>query len=153
EQVRHRLLDSVNLHLRSDVEVGAYVSGGIDSSLVASLGSDHARTGRLQAFTGKFSIEEAYDESRYARLVAQEKNMILHEVDISEDDFISDIAKVIYHLDAPVAGPGSFPQYVVSRMVRDHVKVVLGGQGGDEIFGGYARYLLAYFEQCIKGAI
>ena len=153
EGVRERLFDSVALHLRSDVEVGAYVSGGVDSSLVATLGRERAGSGRFQAFTGKFSAGEAFDESRYARLLAQEKGMQLHEIDITEADFLANIARVIYHLDAPVAGPGSFPQYMVSRLVKEHVKVVLGGQGGDEIFGGYARYLLAYFEQCIKGAI
>jgi asparagine synthase (glutamine-hydrolysing) len=153
QQVRQRLFDSIGLHLRSDVEVGAYVSGGIDSSLVAALGRECAGTATFQAFTGKFSIDQGYDESGYARLLAGEKSMRLHEIDITEGDFVTNIAKVIYHLDVPVAGPGSFPQYMVSRMVREHVKVVLGGQGGDEIFGGYARYLLAYFEQCIKGAI
>jgi asparagine synthase (glutamine-hydrolysing) len=61
--------------------------------------------------------------------------------------------EVIYHLDQPVAGPGSFPQYMVSGLMKGKVKVVLGGQGGDETFGGYARYLLAYWEQCIKGAL
>ena len=68
-------------------------------------------------------------------------------------DFRDHIDDVIYHLDFPVAGPGSFPQFMVSELAAHHVKVVLGGQGGDEIFGGYARYLLAYFEQCIKAAI
>ena len=77
----------------------------------------------------------------------------LHELDIQSEDFVSSIEKIIYHLDEPVAGPGSFPQYEISRLASKHRKVVLGGQGGDEIFGGYARYLIAYFEQCIKGAI
>ena len=153
EELRSRLFESIDLHLRSDVEVGAYLSGGVDSSLVAALGRDHAVNGRLQAFNGRFVGDEKFDESRYAREVAREKGMLLHEIDISEDDFVSSMPSVIYHLDAPVAGPGSFPQYMVSAAVRKHVKVVLGGQGGDEIFGGYARYLLAYFEQCIKGAI
>jgi asparagine synthase (glutamine-hydrolysing) len=77
----------------------------------------------------------------------------LHEIDITVNDFIEHIRKVIYHLDYSVAGPGSFPQYMVSQLASQHCKVVLGGQGGDEIFGGYTRYLIAYFEQCIKAAI
>ena len=60
---------------------------------------------------------------------------------------------MIYHLDYPTAGPGSFPQFMVSREASRHGKVIVGGQGGDEIFGGYTRYLIAYFEQCIKAAI
>ena len=61
--------------------------------------------------------------------------------------------KLIYALDEPVAGPGLFPQYMVSKLAKEHVKVVLGGQGGDELFGGYARYLVGYLEQALKGAI
>jgi asparagine synthase (glutamine-hydrolysing) len=60
---------------------------------------------------------------------------------------------LIYYLDEPVAGPGLFPQYMVSKMASENVTVVLGGQGGDEIFGGYARYIVAYLEQALKGAI
>jgi asparagine synthase (glutamine-hydrolysing) len=153
EELRARLLDSVELHLRSDVEVGACLSGGIDSSLLAALAGGRSAGGPLQVFHGRFPGEEKFDESRHAREVAREKGLLLHEIDITEEDFVSSMPGVVYHLDAPVAGPGSFAQYRVAQAVRDRVKVVLGGQGGDEIFGGYARYLLAYFEQCIKGAI
>ena len=153
DQVRERLEDSVRAHLRSDVEVGAYISGGVDSSLIAALAREIKPQERFQGFNGKFGFSESFDESRYARAVAEERDIELHEVDIGEDDFVASMPKVIYHLDQPVAGPGSFPQYMVSKKVREHIKVVLGGQGGDEIFGGYARYLIAYWEQCIKGAL
>ncbi len=153
--------DSILHHMVSDVPVGAYLSGGIDSSLVAILAkrvlNENASAlswgGRFKAFTGKFSLSNEYDESHYARTVANENDIDLYEIDITSDDFIENISKVIYHLDYPVAGPGSFPQYLVSQLASKHLKVCLGGQGGDEIFGGYVRYLLAYFEQCIKGAI
>jgi asparagine synthase (glutamine-hydrolysing) len=152
EKVRSLLEDSVALHLRSDVPVGAYVSGGLDSSIIASLAS--GRTGHeLTGFTGKFSLGDAYDESRYARDLAAFNTFDLHEIDITDHDFANHIERVMYHLDFPVAGPGSFPQFMVSQLAARHRKVVLGGQGGDEIFGGYARYLVAYFEQCIKSAI
>jgi asparagine synthase (glutamine-hydrolysing) len=152
--LRERLADSIRIHLRADVEIGAYVSGGIDSSLVAAMACKAAGGGRLQVFHGKFAeFGTSFDESRYVASLARERDMRLHEVDITEADFVRHMSDVIYHLDQPVAGPGSFPQYMVSRLVKHDVKVVLGGQGGDETFGGYARYLLAYWEQCIKGAL
>lgn len=152
ERLIELLHDSIRLHMRSDVEVGSYVSGGLDSSLIALLAQDARPQGHFQVFNGRFE-GHAYDESRYAYALADERGMQLHVADIDEKDFVDNIAKVIWHLDQPTAGPGAFPQYMVSKRVAEHVKVVLGGQGGDEIFGGYARYLVAYFEQCIKGAI
>ena len=152
DRVRALVSESVALHLRSDVPVGSYVSGGIDSSIVASLAADRHPDG-FAGFTGRFGTDTAYDESRYARDVAAHRRFPLYELDITARDFVEHMARVIYHLDFPVAGPGSFPQYMVSGLARRHHKVLLGGQGGDEIFGGYVRYLMAYFEQCIRGAI
>jgi len=152
ERLLSLLEDSVRFHIRSDVPIGAYVSGGIDSSAIAALASkSHSKA--FLGFTGKFGDGSEYDESPFAREVAHENGFELHETDISSDDFIKTIETVIFHLDYPVAGPGSFPQYHVAKLASKSRKVVLGGQGGDEIFGGYTRYLIAYFEQCIKAAI
>lgn len=152
--LEEKLHDSIKYHLRSDVPVGAYVSGGLDSSTIASIASDEQQQGDMIGFTGKFSAYgAAFDESHYAQDVANMKGFELQSIDITADDFMNNIRNVIYHLDFPVAGPGSFPQYMVSKLAAKSRKVVLGGQGGDEIFGGYTRYLIAYFEQCIKGAI
>ncbi|MGE0385653.1 MAG: asparagine synthase (glutamine-hydrolyzing) [Gammaproteobacteria bacterium] len=152
DRLRALMLDSVRVHLRSDVPLGAYVSGGFDSSLVAALARREIGHD-LVGFTGKFTLGPEYDESRYARAVAEWSGFPLHEIDIQASDFIDNIRRVIYHLDYPAAGPGSFSQFMVSGLAAQHRKVVLGGQGGDESFGGYTRYLIAYFEQCIKGAI
>ena len=144
--------ESVALHLRSDVPVGSYVSGGFDSSVVATLAAE-AHPEQLLGFTGRFDAGPAYDESAYARELAAHNDFPLAEIEIGPADFVENIQRVVYHLDYPVAGPGSFPQYMVSGLAAKQRKVLLGGQGGDEIFGGYTRYLIAYFEQCIKGAI
>ncbi len=146
------LNDAVEVHLRADVPVGAYVSGGVDSSLIAIL-AGRLETAARECFHGRFTEHPGYDESGYAAAAAEAARGRLHVIDITSDDFRNCIADVIYHLDFPVAGPGSFPQFMVSQLASRHLKVVLGGQGGDEIFGGYARYLLAYFEQCIKAAL
>jgi asparagine synthase (glutamine-hydrolysing) len=152
EHLKERMADSIALHARSDVPVGAYVSGGMDSTLVAGMAAEQPTSARL-GFHGKFTQFPGYDESRYAEIAAGHAGLTLHEIDITAADFREHFAKVIYHLDHPVAGPGSFPQYMVSKLASGHVKVVLGGQGGDEIFAGYARYLVAYMEQCLKAAI
>ena len=153
ERVRELLFDSIKIHLRSDVPVGAYLSGGLDSSIIASLGRQVQNDGLFHSFHGKFLTGPEYDESEYARAVAENAGLILHERDFSSEHFVNTISDIIYHLDYPVAGPGSFPQYMTSQLASEYLKVVLGGQGGDEIFGGYARYLVSYFEQCIKGAL
>lgn len=153
EKLQGLIEESIKYHLRSDVPVGAYLSGGIDSSIIASFASKSQKGDDFKSFTGKFALGDLYDESQYARALTEMRNMQLYEVNITSSDFIDSIRKIIYHLDYPVAGPGSFPQYHVSKLAAKHRKVVLGGQGGDEIFGGYTRYLIAYFEQCIKGAI
>jgi asparagine synthase (glutamine-hydrolysing) len=152
ERLTELLCESVDLHKRSDVPIGAYLSGGLDSSIIACLATANSGAG-FEGFCGKFSVSDKYDESRYAQAVAEWRGFPLHEIDMTAADFVTHLPAVIYHLDYPVAGPGSFPQYLVSRLASRRRKVVLGGQGGDEIFGGYVRYLIAYFEQCIKAAI
>lgn len=146
------LQDSIKGQLRSDVPLGAYLSGGLDSSSVTTLASAQYG-GDFKCFTGKFMEGPAYDESHFARIVAQENGCVYHEIIPTAEDFIELLPKLIYYMDEPTAGPGLFPQYLVSKLAREHVTVVLGGTGGDEIFGGYARYVVAYLEQCIKGAI
>lgn len=149
--VSELLRESIALHLRADVPVGAYVSGGVDSGLVASLAAE--KTGAtLAGFAGRFA-RAGYDEGMYARAVAENAGISLVELEIGADSFVADIERVVHQLDYPVAGPGAFAQYAVSRLAATERKVVLGGQGGDEVFGGYARYLIAHLEQSIKSAI
>ncbi len=148
------LEDSVRLRLRADVPLGTHLSGGLDSSAVVCLarlllGDDIP----LKTFTGAFHEGNEFDETRYAKMVSQSNNTEYLETYLNCDDFAQSIEKITYFMDEPAAGPGVFPQYWVSKLASEHVKVVLGGQGGDELFIGYARYLVAYLEECIRGAI
>src|SRR5206468_3600789 len=113
-RIRELPADSIGLHLRSDVPVGSYISGGVDSSIIASLAAAEHGPG-LNGFTGKFAFP-GYDESSYARSLAEERGLELHELEIRPEDFVDRIAEVVYHLDYPVAGPGSFPQFMVSEL-------------------------------------
>jgi asparagine synthase (glutamine-hydrolysing) len=147
------LLDnSINIQTRADVPLGSYLSGGLDSSIVSLLASKNY-FGQFNNFTGAFKDSLDYDETNYAKILNQKSKSKLNLIYPTHKDFIKNFEKIIYHLDEPCGGPGVFPQYMVSKLASKHVKVVLGGQGGDEIFGGYTRYLVAYLEQCIKGAI
>jgi len=144
--------DSVRMQLRSDVPLGAYLSGGADSSIITCLAAARSEQ-PLHVFCGAFDEGPEFDESPYARLVAERTGAVYHEVRPTADEFVQLMPELIRLMDEPMAGPGLFPQYCVSRRAAGSVKVCLGGQGGDELFGGYARYLIAYLEQCLKGAI
>ncbi len=139
ERLRELLEESVRLHLVSDVPLGAFLSGGIDSSSVVStmarLSSAPVRT---------FSIgfdEQDYNELRFARLVAEKFGTEHHEL-VLQPDVVDIIEKLVWHLDEPFGDSSAFPTYMVSRLASEHVTVVLSGDGGDELFGGYDRYVL-----------
>jgi len=146
------LEDAVKLQLRSDVPLGTHLSGGLDSSAIACMAAP-LLGGKLQVFTGGFRDSPRYDESRYARLVAHHLGAEYHEVFPSASDLADTFEKLIYYLDEPIAGAAVFPQYFLSKLASERVKVVLGGQGGDEIFCGYARYLVAYLEAGLQQAV
>lgn len=152
DKVLELLSDSVRMQLRSDVALGAHLSGGIDSSAMAMLGADLLGH-KLKTFTGRFEGGARYDESAFAKKAAAAAQAEYHEITITSQDFVDNIEKIIYALDEPAAGPGALPQYMVSSLASKHVKVVLGGQGGDELFGGYTRYLAGYLEACLLAAI
>ncbi|MEP6627925.1 MAG: asparagine synthase (glutamine-hydrolyzing) [Ginsengibacter sp.] len=151
-ELRHILEETISQQLRSDVPLGTYLSGGIDSSLVTIMASKFLDK-PIKSFSGAFNEGPEFNELEYARIAAKTANAELFEIFPTEQEFIDILPTLIYHLDEPVAGPGLFPQYIVSKFASQHVKVILGGQGGDEIFGGYSRYMVAYLEQAIKGAI
>ncbi|MBO8234255.1 asparagine synthase (glutamine-hydrolyzing) [Prochlorococcus marinus XMU1419] len=152
EQIKYLLKKSITNHCVSDVDIASYLSGGIDSSLIYTLSANEKNFSK-DAFHGRFTNYDGFDESSYAKDVTNKSEGKLFKKDIIAQDFIDQINKIIYHLDYPCAGVGSFPQYMISREASKSYKVMLGGQGGDEIFGGYARYLIAYLEQSLKAAI
>ncbi len=144
--------DSIKLRLRSDVPLGSHLSGGLDSSVVASLAASHLDQ-PIHTFSGGFREGNLFDETKYARIVAEHNHTIHHEIFPGAQEFVDLLPSIIYHMDEPAAGPGIFPQLMVAKMAKENVSVVLGGQGGDELFAGYVRYLIAYLEECIRGGI
>jgi asparagine synthase (glutamine-hydrolysing) len=151
-ELRRLLEDAVRIQMRSDVPVGTYLSGGLDSSIITLLAAGHADS-PFRTFTGAFAEGPAFDERPFAREVAAACRAEVVEIVPSADHLVELLPKLVYHMDEPAAGPGLLPQFMVARRAAQQVKVCLGGQGGDEVFGGYARYLVAYLEQALKGAI
>lgn len=144
-QLRYLLSDSVKITLRSDVPLGCHLSGGLDSSTVCCLASSILNH-PIKTFTGAFSESPKYDETSYAKSVASYINAEYFEIYPEIKDFEKLLRKLMWYLDEPVVGPGVVPQYFVSKLVSENVKVVLGGQGGDEVFTGYSRHLQFLFE-------
>jgi asparagine synthase (glutamine-hydrolysing) len=127
----------VRLHLVSDVPVGAFLSGGLDSTLVLALARTHAASTPMPTFTIGLPYG-AFDEAPYARLVAERYGTEHHE-QVTAPSLVRHLPDLIHHLDEP-SDPLSVCSFLISRMASRHVKVVLGGDGGDELFGGYDRY-------------
>ena len=138
ERFRALLDESVRLRLMADVPLGVFLSGGIDSSAIAGLMA--RRMDRpLKTFSVAFA-DRAFNELAYAREVATSLGAENHEVVVSERDFFDALPRLIWHEDEPIAHPSSVPLYFVSALARRHVKVVLTGEGSDELLAGYGRY-------------
>jgi asparagine synthase (glutamine-hydrolysing) len=137
-QFRELFEHSVKLRLMSDVPLGVFLSGGLDSSAIAAVMSRHV-SGRLKTFSVGFE-RAYYSELPFAREVAQSIGADHHEVILTPSAFLESLATTIWHEDEPTWGPASVALYHVSRLAAESVKVVLTGEGSDELFGGYDRY-------------
>jgi asparagine synthase (glutamine-hydrolysing) len=137
DALEERLIDCLRLHMVSDVPVGAFLSGGVDSTLVVALLMRHVTSEPLQTFSVGLPYG-AYNEAPYARMVAEQYGTRHHEQTITPS-LVRTLPRLVWHLDEP-SDPLAVCSYLIAKMARKHVKVVLGGDGGDELFGGYDRY-------------
>jgi len=136
-ELRHLLDCAVGSHLEADVPLGAFLSGGLDSTTVVSLMRKHA-PGRVKTFSVGFA-EQSYDESQAAREVAAEFGTEHTDI-VLTPDIERDIDTIVAAFDEPFGDPSALPTFFVSRLARESVTVALSGDGGDELFGGYSRY-------------
>jgi asparagine synthase (glutamine-hydrolysing) len=137
-QLLEMLKESVRLHMISDVPVGFLLSGGVDSTAMLSLASQEA--GReFSSFTVGFS-NSGIDERPYARLAAKKYGSRHHEITISSKEFVDFLPRYVHSMEEPVCEPPAIALYYVSKLARNHVKVLISGEGGDEAFAGYPNY-------------
>jgi asparagine synthase (glutamine-hydrolysing) len=137
-ECRQRLEEAVRTRLMSDVPLGMFLSGGVDSSAIAAL-MKRLRTEPVKTFAVGYS-EASFSELSYARHVSDTIGTDHHEIVISMDDFFNALPRLVWHEDEPIAWPSSVSLYFVSRLASEQVKVVLTGEGSDELFAGYHRY-------------
>jgi asparagine synthase (glutamine-hydrolysing) len=138
-QILELLDDAVKRRMIADVPVGAFLSGGVDSSAIVGLMKRHA-SGPVKTFSLGFSAGGAYNELSAARVVARHFGTEHHELEPEHTDLVKVLQTLVYHYDEPFGDTAGFPLYLLSKFAREHVKVVLCGDGGDELFGGYRRY-------------
>jgi asparagine synthase (glutamine-hydrolysing) len=145
EEMQQRLAEAVRIRLMSNVPLGALLSGGVDSSLVVALMA-HASSKPVETFTIAFRNED-YNEAHHARLVAQRFGTKHHEL-VVEPNIMETLEGLTRSLEEPFADSSMIPTYHVCHMARQHVTVVLSGDGGDELFAGYDRYRINYRRRC-----
>ncbi len=134
------LRDAVRKQMQADVPVGVFVSGGIDSALIAALAAEPSSGEHIHTFTARFE-EPSYDESQWAERSAQSVQARYHEVLINERSLAEALSAVTRGLAEPLADPAILPTYLLAKEARKHVTVILSGEGADELFGGYPTYL------------
>jgi asparagine synthase (glutamine-hydrolysing) len=148
-ELRERLRDSVRAHLESDVPVGVFLSGGIDSSLLAALAAQES-PGAVRTFSIGFE-ERSFDELSRARTVARRYGTDHHEL-VLRADAAALLPEIAAAFDEPFADSSALPTYAVSQLASQHVKVALSGEGGDELFGGYFTYVADQLAPRLGGA-
>jgi asparagine synthase (glutamine-hydrolysing) len=149
EELKSLLQESVKLRLRSDVPFGAFLSGGLDSSTIVGLMSRELRE-PVKTFSVGFQEGVEQDELPYAREVAKRFGCVHHEILVTARDFVDQAERVIWHLDQPIADQATMATYMVAQLASQHVKMVLTGEGGDELFAGYARYAGEQFSPWLR---
>jgi len=137
KKIQDVLIDSVKIHMRSDVPVGAFLSSGIDSTSIVALAKRFNE--KIKTFTVGFA-SKGYNEIDIARDSAEKLGVENYALEISPEMCMKEMPKIVWHLDNPLADPAAIPNYFVAREARKHVKVVLSGEGADELFGGYNIY-------------
>ena len=138
-ELRRALDDAVRIHLRSDVPLGVCLSGGLDSSAIVGLASQHVP--QVKTFTIYFGDGPEYDERQHAHTIVDAFGAQAYERCVQPDQLVDELRKIVWHLDEPSLALGVYPQWHVMSLARDAgVKVVLDGQGGDEVFAGYTNY-------------
>jgi asparagine synthase (glutamine-hydrolysing) len=147
EKVEQALLNAIRIRLRSDVEVGSCLSGGLDSSIIAGVAKAVQPGKPMSLFTAVFP-GESFDESNHAKNVADYVEGHWQTVSPTADEFFRDIKELNYFQDLPVWSSSTYSQHRVMKLAAEHqVKVLLDGQGADELFGGYAHHYLAYWRE------
>jgi asparagine synthase (glutamine-hydrolysing) len=152
DELRQLLGKTVKDHMVSDVPVGVLLSGGVDSTVVLSCAVQETRK-RISTFTIGFGGEEFDDERPFARLAAQQFGTEHHEITISPQQFSDFLPSYVRHMEEPVCEAPAIALYYVSKLAREHVTVVLSGEGGDEAFGGYQTYRNLLLLERIKRAV
>jgi len=141
-RIRELLDDAIRLRLRSDVPVGAFLSGGVDSSTVVALAARQLDKA-LATFSVGFTLD-GIDELPWAKRVASDYGTAHHEIQVTPEDVIRLLPKLVWHMDEPSGDSALIPTYMVSELARERVAVILSGLGGDEVFAGYPRYRLPF---------
>ena len=147
EMLRHEIYDATRVRLMSDVPLGAFLSGGVDSSSIVAMMS-HLMKRPVTTCSIGFEIKE-YNEAVYARQIAEQFKSDHHEETV-RPSAIEVLDKLVWHYDEPFADSSAIPTYYVSKVARHSVTVALGGDGGDESFAGYRRYMLDHYENRLR---